>query len=253
MPSHVCSSSTVTSNSAAASSSHWRLFSSHAAMNTGSLHISSIIWSNSRVMDLETKLLYSQLKRIREAIDTAEQLDYTSYCTVHLWKVFYEYERQLHNHINPPTLHKRRSSWIWRTTVHRLLRPRIIHHFTTWQWGITHRLSDGMERHPPNWQVTGFTMKYAVILKRTKKHNKISTKRLTFFSLDDAAHYERNIKLHDPKVIHTELIPDFSWKQLSTYWTTTLLFIWIRNAKVNFQIMICIYLHHLKELLKLSH
>ena len=34
-----------------------------------------------KVMDLETKLLYSQLKRIREAIDTAEQLDYTSYCT----------------------------------------------------------------------------------------------------------------------------------------------------------------------------
>lgn len=186
-----------------------------------------------KVMDLETKLLYSQLKRIREAIDTAEQLDYTSYCTVHLWKVFYEYERQLHNHINPPTLHKGGPSWVWRTTVHRLLRPRIIHHFTTWQWGITHRLSDGMERHPPNWQVTGFTMKYAVILKRTKKHNKISTKRLTFFSLDDAAHYERNIKLHDPKVIHTELIPDFSWKQSSTYWTTTLLFIWIRNAKVS--------------------
>lgn len=59
-----------------------------------------------KVMDLETKLLYSQLKRIREAIDTAEQLDYTSYCTVHLWKVFYEYERQLNNHINPPTLHQ---------------------------------------------------------------------------------------------------------------------------------------------------
>ena len=42
-------------------------------------------------------------------------------------------------------------------------------------------------------------MKYAVILKRAKKHNKISTKRLTFLSLDDAAHYESNIKLHDPK------------------------------------------------------
>lgn len=59
-----------------------------------------------KVMDLETKLLYSQLKRIREAIDTAEQLEYTSYCTQNLWKVFYEYERQLHNRINPPTLHK---------------------------------------------------------------------------------------------------------------------------------------------------
>ena len=48
-------------------------------------------------MDTETKLLYSQLSRIRECIDTAEELDYTQHCTVHLWKVFYEYERQLWN------------------------------------------------------------------------------------------------------------------------------------------------------------
>ena len=52
--------------------------------------------------------------------------------------------------------------------------------------------------------------KYAVILKRKKKNNVISTMRLNFFSLDDASHYERNIKEHDPKVISTELIPVFS-------------------------------------------
>ena len=52
--------------------------------------------------------------------------------------------------------------------------------------------------------------KYAVILKRKKKGNVISTKRLNFFSLEDASHYERNIKEHDPKVISTELIPILS-------------------------------------------
>ena len=56
-------------------------------------------------MDSETKLLQFQLKRIREVIDTAEHLDYTSYCTLHLWQVFYEYQRQLNN-----SLHKGRQS-----------------------------------------------------------------------------------------------------------------------------------------------
>lgn len=59
------------------------------------------------MMDTETKLLYSQLSRIRECIDTAEELDYTQHCTLHLWKVFYEYERQLWNKL---ALHKGRSS-----------------------------------------------------------------------------------------------------------------------------------------------
>jgi len=53
-------------------------------------------------------------------------------------------------------------------------------------------------------------MKYAVILKRKKKHNVISTMKLTFFSLEDATHYETNIKQHDSKVISTELLPIFS-------------------------------------------
>ena len=53
-------------------------------------------------------------------------------------------------------------------------------------------------------------MKYAVILKRKKKHNVISTMKLTFFSLEDASHYEKHIKLNDPKVISTELQPLFS-------------------------------------------
>ena len=60
-------------------------------------------------------------------------------------------------------------------------------------------------------------MKYAVILKRKKKGNVISTKRLNFFSLEDASHYERNIKDHDPKVISTELIPILSWRQSSQH------------------------------------
>ena len=33
---------------------------------------------------------------------------------------------------------------------------------------------------------------------------------IELLSLDDAAHYERQIKQHDPKVISTELIPVFS-------------------------------------------
>lgn len=155
-------------------------------------------------MDSETKLLYS-------AIDKQINLDYTSYCTQNL---FYEYnERQ----ISTTTLRKGGQSWVQWVTVYSLLCRRVLHHLTTWQWGITNRLPAVLERHQTNWQVTGFTMKYAVILKRNKKHNKISTKRLTFYSLDDAAHYERNIKHHDPQVIHTELIPIFSWKQSSTY------------------------------------
>lgn len=85
-------------------------------------------------------------------------------------------------------------------------------------------------------------MKYAVILKRRKKNNVTSTKRLTFFSLDDAAHYERQIKQHDPKVISTELIPVFSWKQSSMHWTKNSPFISIRRGKVSIgtmMVLIC--------------
>jgi len=180
--------------------------------NDNLLHCFKNVVTLLRVMDSETKLLQFQLKRIREVIDTAEHLDYTSYCTLHLWQVFYEYQRQLNN-----SLHKGRQSWVWRTTVHRLLRPRIVHHFTTWKRGTPYCIPIWLGTHPPHHKVNVSMMKYAVILKRKKKGNVISTKRLNFFSLEDASHYERNIKDHDPKVISTELIPILSWRQSSQH------------------------------------
>lgn len=52
-------------------------------------------------------------------------------------------------------------------------------------------------------------MRYAVILTRQKK-TKVSTVEIPFLSITDAIHYESNIRLHDPKVTHTEVIPLFS-------------------------------------------
>ena len=190
------------------------------------------------MMDTETKLLYSQLNRLRECIDTAEHLDYTQYCTAPLWKVFYEYERQL-----KLTFSKRWSSWVRRSSVDSELRTRRLH-YTTPQCirSTPNCIPTWLEAHQIHHKVNVSMMKYAVILKRKKKANVISTKRLTFFSLDDAAHYERNIKQHDPKVISTELIPVFSWKQSSMHWTKNSPFISIRRGKVSIgtmMVLIC--------------
>lgn len=52
-------------------------------------------------------------------------------------------------------------------------------------------------------------MRYAVILTRQKK-KQMTTVQVPFLSIEDAIHYESNIRANDPKVTHTELIPLFN-------------------------------------------
>jgi len=165
-------------------------------------------------MDSATKNILA-LQQIENCLSLLKDNEYSNYMCGKLYGIKYELERQINNHAA-------KHSAVWQGWSSRVqwyawtcqLRLWTVHHDhnKTWRAQIPRhkrrRVQAILEHCTPSIRVSSM-MKYAVIFKRKKKQNVISTQSATFFSLEDAIHFEKNLPEHDPQVIHTETVPLF--------------------------------------------